>query len=96
MCSTESVHGSRIISQHSDASVKDSGSSQVFFPPDFEGNSEVDAPISPVLEDVDNKECFFGRSEQTELYLDMTNSCMARTSSISCDDSLLQFTDSRI
>ena len=53
MCSTESVHGSRIISQHSDASVKDSGSSQVFFPPDFEGNSEVDAPISPVLEDVD-------------------------------------------
>ena len=53
MCSTPAVHGSRMISPRPDASVKDSGIRQVFFSPDFDGNSKVDSPISPVLEDID-------------------------------------------
>ena len=50
-CSTPAVHGSRTMSPRSDALSKDSGISQVFFPPDFEENTVSGSPLSPVLVD---------------------------------------------
>ena len=53
MCSTPAGHGSRMISPRTGASENDSGISQVFSPPDFDGNSKVDSSISSGLEDID-------------------------------------------
>lgn len=50
-CSTPAAHGDRTTSPRPDVLSKDSGISQVFFPPDFEGNSTVGSPLSPVLVD---------------------------------------------
>lgn len=50
-CSTPAVNGSRTLSPRSDALSKDSGISQVFFPPDFEENTVSGSPLSPVLVD---------------------------------------------
>ena len=67
-CSTPAVHGSRTLSPRSDALSKDSGISQVFFPPDFEENTVSGSPLSPVL--VDNAK--------------ITNAPLRRRSSRSC------------
>ena len=44
-CSTSAVHGERTMSQRPEAITKDSGISQVFFPPSFEGNSSVGSTL---------------------------------------------------